>query len=44
MFPKTQVCRFLRNKINNFDPCDLKIRSNDLKTGQNTYPDHVLEK
>ena len=44
MFSKTQVCRFLRKKINYFDPCDLKIRQNDLKTGQNTYPDRVLEK
>ncbi len=44
MFSKTQVCRFLRKKINYFDPCDLKIRPNDLKTGQNTYPDRVLEK
>ena len=44
MFSKTQVNRFLLKKMNYFDPCDLKIRPNDLKISQNTYPDRVLKK
>ena len=37
-------CCISRKNINCFDPYDLKNRANDLKTGQNTHPDCVLEK
>ena len=33
----------LIGSIQYFDPCDLKIRPNDLKTGQKTYPGNTIE-